>query len=129
MGWLTGLFGSSKSVETVVDTAAKGLYNGIDKIFYTDEEKADARAKAGELFLRFTEKALDQNSIRSITRRWLAFMVVCPMMLFFIASGVSYPFSPELATHLYKVFSDLVPWGTGILATYFGPHLIGAIRK
>jgi len=129
MGWLTDLFGSSKSVDTVVETAAKGLYNGIDKLFYTDEEKAEGRIKAGELFLRFTEKALDQNSIRSVTRRWLAFIIVGPMMAFFIASGVAFPFNEPLAIHLYKVFSDLVPWGTGILATYFGPHLIGAIKK
>ena len=129
MGWLTSLFGSSKSVDKIVETAANGIYNGFDKLAYTEEEKAYARAKGAELFMKYTEQALDQNRIRSVTRRWLAFIVVGPMMVFFVGSGLSYIFNPELAKHLYMVFSDLVPWGTGILATYFGPHLIGAIKK
>ena len=38
MGGLLGkLFGSDKVIGKAVD----GVYNGVDKLFYTDEEKAD----------------------------------------------------------------------------------------
>ena len=32
MSWLLKLFGSSKSVDKVVETAANGIYNGLDKL-------------------------------------------------------------------------------------------------
>lgn len=126
---IKALFGSSKSVDKVITTAADGIYKGIDMLVYTDEEKAIASQKGTELFLRFTEKALDQNQIRSVTRRWLAFIIVGPMMVCFIASGIAFLVSTELATHLYTLFTELVPWGAGILVFYFGPHLIGSIKK
>lgn len=132
MAWFSGitaLFGSAKNIDTIVSTAAKGIYNGLDMFSYTDEEKAISRTKGSELFLRFIEKTLDQNNIRSVTRRWLAFMVVGPMMICFVLSGLTYPFSAEMARHLFNLFQTLVPWGSGILAFYFGPHLIGAIIK
>jgi len=145
MGWLTSLFGSSKSVDKVVETAAKGIYNGIDMLVYTDEEKAIQRTKGVELFMRFTEKALDQNSIRSVTRRWLAFMIVFPTVMLFVGSAIAFPlevyfgdpifiedstvYLTPISDHWFKLFETFAPWASGILATYFGPHLIGAFRN
>jgi hypothetical protein len=37
MGFFGKIFGSDKAIEKTVD----GAYNGVDKLFYTDEEKAD----------------------------------------------------------------------------------------
>ena len=127
--WLTGLFGSSSKTGDVLNKAADGLYNGLDKLVYTDEEKADALAKGREVFLKFAEKAYDQNSIRSVTRRWLAFMVVGPCIVFYIASGVSFFFSQEAANHFMNMATGLTPWAGGVLVFYFGPHLIGAANK
>ena len=75
MGILSGLksiLGSGETVERVAEKAADGLYNGIDKLVYTDEEKAEAFAEARKAYLEFVRIAYDQNSIRSVTRRWLA---------------------------------------------------------
>ena len=69
MGWFTGLFGSTKAAETVVETAAKGIYNGIDKAWYTPEE-------ASETFSNLLKLAYDDNSNRSITRRWMSWGLV-----------------------------------------------------
>jgi len=57
MGWFTSLFGSTKAAETVVETAAKGIYNGIDKAWYTPEE-------ASETFSNLLKLAYDDNSNR-----------------------------------------------------------------
>ena len=132
MSFFTGiraLFGSSKTIDTVVETAAKGIYNGIDVLAYTEEEKAQARTKGVELFLKFTDKAYDVNNIRNVTRRWLAFMVVAPMMVCFIGAGIAYFFSNNAADFFFKMFTTLIPWGSGILAFYFGPHLINSVRN
>lgn len=132
MGWLssiTSLFGGSDSMGKIATKAADGLYNGIDKLFYTDEEKADARQKAGELYLKFIDKAYDQNSTRSVTRRWIAFMVIGPMMLCFLSGGAAWFFDQAAAAFLFSMFKELAPWGGGILMFYYGPHIVSAIPK
>jgi hypothetical protein len=135
--WLTGLFGSSKNTETVVETAAKGIYNGLDMLVYTNEEKAQALAEGRKVFLKFVDKAYDQNSIRSVTRRWLAFLVVGPTIVFLVLSAIfhgigtfgSSQASIDYAKYLFSMAQVLVPWAGGVLIFYFGPHLIGAARK
>ena len=48
-GLSLGSLFSSSSAEKVVD----GVYNGIDKAFYTDEERADQELKKAEIKLKF----------------------------------------------------------------------------
>lgn len=132
MGFFTGLknlFGSATTIDKVAITAADGIYNGIDKLVYTPEEKAEALAAGRETFLKFIDKAYDQNTIRSITRRWLAFLIVGPSMVIFLSSAICYPFSPLLAKHLFELFQVIAPWAGGVLIFYFGPHLIGAAKS
>ena len=126
MGLLNGiktLFGGSDSVGKIAEKAADGLYNGVDKLFYTEEEKADARQKAGELYLDFIKVAYDQNTTRSVTRRWMAFLIVGPMMACFVSGCIAFFFSPDAAKFLYRMFGELVPWGGGVLMFYFGGHM------
>ena len=127
--FIKGLFGSSKNTDTVVETAAKGIYNGLDALFFTDEEKAEFRQKQADTVIKFAEIAYDENSIRSITRRWLAFMVVGPAMLLVVAACIAHPFIPTYADFLFTVFGKLIPWAGGVLMFYFGPHIIGATKK
>lgn len=127
--WLTGLFGSSNKTGDILSKAADGIYSGIDKLVYTEEEKAEAFAKGRELFMDFAKVAYDQNSIRSVTRRWLAFLVVGPCISFYIASAITFFFSPESANHLMQMATGLTPWAGGVLIFYFGPHLISAGNK
>lgn len=131
---IIGLFGSSKSTGTVLEAAADGLSKGIDKLVYTQEEKAEALQGARSTFLEFAKVAYDQNSIRSITRRWLAFMVVGPTILFYIGAAISHGFgtfipstpATEYAVFLFEMAKELSPWAGGALVFYFGPHIIRA---
>lgn len=140
-GFLKGLFGSSEKTGGIIEKAADGIYNGIDKLVYTEEEKAEALADGRRLFMKFAESAYDQNSIRAVTRRWLSFMVVGPTMLCVILSVVFHgigTFGMELqdgtnaainyAGFLFSMVTTLAPWTAGVLAFYFGPHLIGAFK-
>ena len=144
-GFIKGLFGSQKNVDTVIETGAKGLYNGIDKLFYTDEEKAEASADILKLkttaFQKFVDAAYDQNSIRSITRRWLAFLVMGPTILFYVLAAVFHGIGVfaevdksglngfiTYASFLFAMANTLAPWAGGVLIFYFGPHLIGAFN-
>lgn len=67
MGFFSWLFGGSKSAETTVQS----ISNGIDKAFYTEEEKADAQAIKREWVLEYMKNTMPQG----VARRFLAFIV------------------------------------------------------
>lgn len=124
MNWLMSLFGSGDKSGKLMEKAADGLYSGIDKLFYTDEEKAEAAQKTHETFLDFAKLAYDQNSIRSVTRRWLAFMVMFPTMLCFVITIIGQIGGFAFAAESMKLFTIMIPWAGGVLAFYFGSHFL-----
>jgi hypothetical protein len=65
------LFGSSKAGEKLIDNVS----SGIDKMFYTDEEKADAAAKARSEGMAVYMKWLESTSGSRLARRIIALMV------------------------------------------------------
>ena len=58
------LTGGNKNVDKIVD----GAINGIDKAWYTEQERAAH-------YTKFVEQQIDENSIRSRARRVLAFAI------------------------------------------------------
>lgn len=78
------LFGSDSSVEKVIDHAAAGL----DKLIYTDEEKADAvlqdRAAARQMVIEWLRNTQGQN----LARRLLALMIASVWLLQYLAAQV-----------------------------------------
>lgn len=75
MNWIRNIFGSPDTAKKIVDTAADGIYNGLDKMVYTKEESVDDRKELVSKFSDFVIKTFDNNDIRNVTRRWLAWTV------------------------------------------------------
>jgi len=85
-GFLGRLFSSNKAVEEGVSA----ISNGIDKLFYTSEEKAEnemkVRQKAGELLVSWMGATQGQN----IARRLLAIMIAFTwLFMYLIAAGLN----------------------------------------
>ncbi len=73
-GFISKMFGSERAGDKIVD----GVVNSIDKIWYTDEEKADAVATARtEGYAVYTEWLRSTSGSR-LARRFLAIMVTGP---------------------------------------------------
>ncbi len=66
------LSGNSKSVEKVVDAGISGL----DKLVFTDEERADYHAKLQKLHLQFVQISANESTTQSISRRLICLPVV-----------------------------------------------------
>lgn len=66
------LSGNSKSVEKVVDAGIAG----IDKLVFTDEEKAEYHAKLQKLHLQFVQIAANESTTQSISRRLICLPVI-----------------------------------------------------
>ena len=68
LGFIGKMFGSEKAGEKIID----GVTNGIDKLWHTDEEKADDRAQAKREGMAVYMKWLESTSGSRIARRMLA---------------------------------------------------------
>lgn len=70
-GFFSRLFGTDKALEAVVD----GVSNGLDKLVYTDEERAEAaaqdRSEARKMVVGWMAATQGQN----LARRFIALMV------------------------------------------------------
>ncbi|PNX50663.1 MAG: hypothetical protein BV456_05930 [Thermoplasmata archaeon M8B2D] len=65
------MFGTAKASEKMLD----GITNGVDKLFYTAEEKAEDGAKARTEGFAVYMKWLESTSGSRVARRVIAFMV------------------------------------------------------
>lgn len=145
LGWLGGLLGLVNKNET-----AKGLAEdisaGVDKMFFTNEEKADYSAKAFDGWLRMVELQKDSETYRSITRRILAVIIVFNLILmiwlcifsemsaffgwFGMTSPVAQPFTQITMSIIQLAGVFQLGWVfCTIIVFYFGPHLIQFFSK
>jgi len=127
-GFLTNLFSSKKAVETGCDIA-KDISSGIDVMFYTDEEKAQAREKAQEKWMELMVKTRDENGPRAKTRRFLALAYTLATLTVgttAVGMGIAGAEDAKLVADYAQHLAQTEPW---ILGFYFGPHIMKAIKK
>lgn len=124
---LRSLFGGSDKIGEAAVSAVSGIGKGIDLLVLTDEERLQYSQKGAELYLKYMDLALDQNSIRSVTRRWLAWSVMAVELLLLVVSGLLHPVNAGWATHLFALATTLAPWAGGIMIFYFGPHILTSL--
>ena len=104
--FLGKLFGTDKAGEKLVD----GATSAIDKIWYTEEEKAEDAAQAKREAAAVYMKWLESTSGSRLARRMIAFMVTAPWALAnFVAMVLraSAPFFPESAEVINASASSL----------------------
>ncbi len=115
----SAIFGSSKNTTTVVDGAVAGL----DKMFFTDEEKSDASAKMAEWYLRYLAATEPQN----LARRLIALIIVILWAALIVLGVASYWFNQDFGLFVFEVLRDIVmnPFLT-VLGFYFAAHVVRA---
>lgn len=116
-----GIF-NKKNTGKVVDAAI----SGIDKLFFTKEEKMDYGRKVAELQLKHTEMTLGENTARSLTRRYLAVLIMSVFLLLILASGVAYCFDKDYAAYLFKLAESISPLSMMVAAFFFGAYMVGS---
>lgn len=126
------IFGSSENTKTVVD----GAVAGIDKMFFTDEEKSDASAKASEWFLRYLAATEPQNLARRLIALIIVILWAGLIVVGVVAKGVEiWLFGLELAPDGSTLFSEFVfevlasvvmnPF-LMVMGFYFAAHVVRA---
>jgi len=125
---IKGLFAAPKVIEAGVDTLAD-IRDGIDVLWYTEEEKAGdvikAKREGWELWLKTQGAIAAENSARALTRRILAKWYCGGFIILVFWAGVAWPISKLYAVYLIDLVKVLV-WPTGAVITfYFGPYQVG----
>ena len=122
MGVLDKLFGSDKQL----DKLTTGAVNGLDKMFFTQEEKSEASQKLSEWYLRYLEATAPQG----LARRFIAVVVVLLWCALIIAGVTIRWWSYEASDFIFKVLEEIImtPFSI-ILGFYFLTHAVRAYKK
>jgi hypothetical protein len=121
MGLFSFLKGNKKTVDKVVD----GAVSGIDKLFYTNEERADAKREIAKGVSEFVNNTLEENTARSRTRRVIAIMIMGVFLLLIIAAVAVYPIDSDYSKFVFEVAGDMSTMALMVAAFFFGAHLLG----
>ena len=123
------IFGSDETTGKIIDTVS----NGLDKLWHTDEEKADDRAQARREGQQFILGWLDTTKGQNLARRLIAMSLTLVWILMFIGSmGLSiagvWSDNPENLQRSAAIIDGNIDQMTGammlILAFYFAaPHM------
>jgi len=117
-----GLFSGKLDVGKLVDKAS----SGIDKIFFTKEEKADFSFKIADSLAQYVNSTISENSARSITRRYLAILIMATYLFLMVAAcGVSI-WDVEKGTFIFDVANKMSTLVLMVGAFFFGAYMVGS---
>lgn len=128
------LFGSDKALSGVVD----GITNGIDKIWYTDEEKSEDAAKAKRDAAGFLINWMESTKGQNLARRFLAMMITFVWLVQYLIAkalliAAVWVDEPDQLMKSAAVISADAQSMTGammlILGFYFAAPHMGSIAK
>lgn len=131
LSWIAAKLGigtATKVVDTGLDLIPR-IADGIDKIWYTEEEKVDdiqlAKREGWQFWLEAQKNTQGENTQRAMTRRTLAKWYCGGFIILIFWAGVAYPISMGYSAYLLDLVKVLV-WPTGAVITfYFGPYQVG----
>jgi len=127
---LMSIFGSVKVVDTVADTVKSGI-EMLDEAFYTDQEKAADAGKIMDTWLEIQKAIAQENSIRSITRRILAWAVMGLFLILVLAACIIWKFDPAWAEYIKNIIieTQLMYLAMIIGFFYFGSYGLSTLIK
>lgn len=124
-----GIFSAPQIVETGCEVVKSGV-GMLDNAFYTDQEKAANAITIAQMGLERVKAALSESTVRSITRRFLAFAIVGQCMFLTEFAAIFYIFGQtEWANFMLELLKF---WGVSLGAVvifYFGYYGVQSVMK
>jgi len=131
MGFFTSLkaiFSAPKGLD-MVDKGLDSLYAGVDKVFFTAEEKSEAALKITEAAIEMVKSTQGESTVRSVTRRIMAILIMGPFVLLICSSAVVWRFDPAWAKVILEAAGMLSNLALAVGIFYFGYYGIKQIVK
>lgn len=124
-----GLFSFLKSAPDAAEKTLDIIQNAGDAVWFTDEEKAENKKELFKLWADNLAKINDENSPRSLTRRYISVSVIFVWLLLNIVGVAAFLYDPVFADFVFSVVAEQSYIVGGIAVFYFGPHMIGRAVK
>ena len=105
----------------------EGLISGIDKLVYTDQEKAEFSKERAQIALQMSamhiklmETIGDENTARSIARRRLAFMITLVFLFLILFSAMVWKFDKSWSDAVFDRVKSMDTLMVSVVVFYFG---------
>jgi len=122
MSFISKIFTGGVDINKAIDVVSKGA----DKLVFTQEERAELNKETTEGLSQFIKDTASENTARSITRRYVAILVIVVYLLIslvIIGIGV---WSTQKALELVKLTNEL-DLGTAfiaVIAFFFSSYML-----
>ena len=130
MGWWSMLWAGPKVIEDRskdISSLIKHTASGLDKLFFTDQEKAQVSLQTMQMHFKLVEMTMGETSIRSITRRILAWLIMGGFLFLIFFSAIVYKLSPEWASFVFKCAGQIYELVLMVGFFYFGYYAVSSI--
>jgi len=133
MGLLSFITGADRAGK-VIDKVGDGLVKGLDMLVLTDEERLQYSANAGKQWLEVQQVLAQENTARTLTRRYIAVAIIYSWLIMILATfclALWEVLKKGALTNSMALFTIIgTVMGTTVIAIivfYFGPTGISKI--
>ena len=113
MGILGKIFGSTKAIGDLTE----GIYNGVDKLVYTEQEKAENFQKVIKLYEPF-----------KLAQRYLSLAFCVPYSAAWLATFIASFFLDDISTQLNLLSGTMGNIVLAIVAFYFAGGVVSGLK-
>lgn len=137
-----GLFKGKQTADKALDIAGdmtKGIINGADALFFTDEEKSQSLTDRIKIFhemsktnIEFAKTTHGENTIRSKTRRTMSYVLIGNTIFTFWSIAIAWFFCPAWSRFMMQLCGAFWIGGAfmSVVIFYYGNHVAsGLIRQ
>ena len=111
----------------IVEKAEGAIIAGIDKMWFTAEEKSEASLMVTNAHIELMKALAGENSARAITRRLLAMMFCGTFLSLLIIATAVWKFDPIWSKQIFEVVEVMSNPVLAIVIFYFGYYGIGQV--
>jgi len=126
--WFTGAKTAEKALDTV-DNLTNKVAGGLDQLFFTDQEKAEISVETMRMHLALIQATQTESSIRSITRRMVAWGIMGTFMWLIILSGIIWHWDQGWAKYLLELAKQIYELVLMVGFFYFGYFAVSSVVK
>jgi sterol desaturase/sphingolipid hydroxylase (fatty acid hydroxylase superfamily) len=126
--WFTGAKTAEKALGTV-DNLTNKIAGGLDQLFFTDQERAQISVETMKLHLALVQTTQTESSIRSVTRRIVAWGIMGTFMLLIIFSAFIWKWNPEWAKWTLAIVAQFYELVLMVGFFYFGYYAVSSVVK
>ena len=124
--WLTGAQQVDKAMD-IAKESTSGIIAGIDAAWFTPEEKSRAALEITQAAIRMVE-ATQSESVRSITRRVLAWMIMTTFLFLVLFGALVYKIDVRWSGYCLRAAKQMLFLVTPVSIFYFGWYGIKQLR-